>query len=134
MFSYSVGNTPKSFLRVELPSVDVTEIFSVTSNDGYQWQQVDNLAQETIFAGEVNTTSSSGDIPFILKLKRVPFRFIEEKISTGRTAITFGSGVSTAEDNEIIPNPEDFVLPPTLRGSVSGFAPMVIDSSNFLKT
>jgi|3_EtaG_2_1085321.scaffolds.fasta_scaffold01918_3 hypothetical protein len=134
LFSYSVGVVPKSFLRIELPSVDITEIFSVSSNDGYEWQKVDNLAQETIFAGEANTTSSSGDVPFILKLKRVPRRFVEEKIAGGKTAITFGGGISTAEDNEIIPNPEDFVLPPSLRGSVSGFAPMVIDSSNFLKT
>ena len=134
LFSYTAGITPTPFLRLELPDINITEIFSVTSNDGYEWQKVDNLAQETIFAGEANTTSTSGDIPFILKLKRVPRRFVEEKIANGRTAITFGSGVSTAEDNEIIPNPEDFVLPPSLRGAVSGFAPMVIDSSNFLKT
>ena len=64
----------------------------------------------------------------------MPRRFIEEKIATGRTSITFGGGISTAEDSEIIPNPEDFVLPPSMRGSVSGFSPMIIDSSNFLKT
>jgi hypothetical protein len=134
LFSYTVGVTPTAFLRLELPDANITEIFSVTSSDGFEWYKVDNLAQETIFAGEVNTTSSSGDQPFILKLLRVPRRFVEEKIANGQTAITFGSGVSTAEDNEIIPNPEDFVLPPSMRGAVSGFAPMVIDSSNFLKT
>jgi hypothetical protein len=134
LFSYTVGTVPTSFLRLELPSVDITEIFSVSSNDGYEWQKVDNLAQETIFAGETNTTSTSGDVPYILKLKRVPRRFIEEKLPSGRTSITFGGGISTAEDSEIIPNPEDFVLPPSMRGSVSGFSPMIIDSSNFLKT
>jgi hypothetical protein len=134
LFSYSVATTPTSFLRVELPDTNITEIFSASSSDGYEWYKVDNLAQETIFAGETNTTSSSGDVPFILKLKRVPRRFVEEKTANGKTAITFGSGISSAEDNEIIPNPEDFVLPISMRGSVSGFSPMAIDSSNFLKT
>ena len=134
LFSYSVGSTITPFLRLELPNTNVTEIFSVTSNDGYEWYKVDNLAQETIFAGDTNTTGSSEETPYILKLKRVPRRFIEEKIATGRTSITFGGGISTAEDSEIIPNPEDFVLPPSMRGSVSGFSPMIIDSSNFLKT
>ena len=34
----------------------------------------------------------------------------------------------------MIPNPEDYVLPPSLRGSPSGFSPAVVDSANFLKT
>tara|TARA_R110000744_G_scaffold173734_3_gene292468 strand:- start:2966 stop:4786 length:1821 start_codon:yes stop_codon:yes gene_type:complete len=134
LFSYTVSNTPTAFLKLELPDTEITEITSVSSDDGYEWFQVDHLAQNTIFTGDVNTTSTSGDIPHILKLKRVPRRFVIEKSARGKTAIVFGSGISSAEDSEIIPNPEDFVLPPSLRGSASGFTPMSIDSSNFLKT
>ena len=55
-------------------------------------------------------------------------------LATVATSIIFGSGTTDLQDSEMIPNPEDFVLPPTLRGSPSGFAPAVVDSSNFLKT
>jgi hypothetical protein len=50
------------------------------------------------------------------------------------TSIRFGSGVLMEADSEIIPNPNDFVLPPSLRGSPSGFSPAAVDSTNFLKT
>ena len=44
------------------------------------------------------------------------------------TVLKSGSRVEVSENKK---NPEDFVLPPNLRGSPSGFAPAVVDSSNF---
>ena len=49
-------------------------------------------------------------------------------------SVRFGAGILNETDSEIIPNPNDFVLPPTLRGSPSGFTAAAIDSTNFLKT
>ena len=71
---------------------------------------------------------------YILKIKRVPKRYTVEKEPNGLTSIRFGPGVLTESASEVIPNPNDFVLPPSLRGSPSGFAPATIDSTNFLKT
>ena len=69
-----------------------------------------------------------------MQYKKIPYRFTTEVANNGKTTIIFGGGTSDLEDSEMIPNPEDFVLPPTLRGSPSGFAPAVVDSANFLKT
>ena len=132
-FSYKV-NDAISFLKLSLPDNNVTEIVSVTASDGKEYFEVENLAQGQIFTGYKNTTSSSGDAAYILQYKRIPYRFTRHVSSNGTTSIIFGSGTTDLQDSEMIPNPEDFVLPPTLRGSPSGFAPAVVDSSNFLKT
>ena len=133
-FTYKVGSEPVPFLKLTLPDPNITEIVSLTASDGNEYFQVDNLAQSQLFTGYKNTTSSSGDVSYILQYKRIPYRFTTEVLANGNTAIIFGGGTSNLEDSEIIPNPEDFVLPPNLRGSPSGFAPAVVDSSNFLKT
>ena len=132
-FSYKV-NDAVPFLKLTLPDNDITEVVSVTASDGKEYFEVDNLAQGQIFTGYKNTTSSSGDAEYILQYKKIPYRFTRHVSSNGDTSIIFGSGTTDLQDSEIIPNPEDFVLPPTLRGSPSGFAPAVVDSSNFLKT
>ena len=132
-FKYKV-NDPIRFLKITLPDNNINEIMSVSATDGSEYFEVDNLARDTIFTGEVNTETSSGDAAYIMKLRRVPKRFVVERDPTGLTSIRFGSGVLMEADSEVIPNPDDFVLPPTLRGSPSGFAPAAIDSTNFLKT
>jgi len=132
-FNYRANDAVK-FLKVVLPENNINEVVSVTASDGSQYFQVDNLARDTIFTGEVNTSSSSGDAGYIMKLKRVPKRYVVEREPTGLTSIRFGSGVLMEADSEVIPNPNDFVLPPSLRGSPSGFSPAAIDSTNFLKT
>ena len=133
-FSYKVDN-PIRFLKVTLPDSNINEVVSVTATDGSSYYEVESLAKDTIFIGEINgDASSSGDAAYILKVKRVPKRYTVERDPSGLTSVRFGAGILTEEDSEIIPNPNDFVLPPTLRGSPSGFMPAVIDSTNFLKT
>jgi len=133
-FSFTAPDTPIPFYNLKIPDKEITEIISVTSSDGNEWYEVNNLAEEIIFYGEENKTSTSGDVSHILKYKKIPRRFFKKVDENGGISITFGSGVSNTEDYNIIPNPEDFVLPPNLRGSVSGFSPSYIDSSNFLRT
>jgi len=132
-FVYTVG-APSKFLKITLPNEDITEITSISSSDGNEWTETEYLAQDTIFFGDDNDTSSSGDIASVLKFKRVPRRYTTEVEPEGVLSIRFGSGKETLEDSEIIPNPEDFVLPPTLRGSASGFIPATINSAQFLDT
>ena len=133
-FKYAASNAVR-FLSVNLPDTNINEVVSVSGTDGSEYYQVDSLARDTIFIGEVNTdSSSSGDAGYIMKLKRIPKRYVVERNPAGLTSIRFGPGVLMEADADIIPNPNDFVLPPTLRGSPSGFAPAAIDSTNFLKT
>ena len=127
-------NEPMKFLKIVLPDNNINEIVSVSATDGSEYFEVDNLARDTIFTGEVNTETSSGDAAYIMRIKRVPKRFVVERETSGLTSIRFGPGVLTESDSEVIPNPDDFVLPPTLRGSPSGFTAAAIESTNFLKT
>ena len=133
LFNYNVG-APSKFLKITLPDSNINEIVSVSASDGSEYYGVDNLARDTIFIGEVNTSGSSGDAGYVMRLKRVPKRYVVEREPTGLTSIRFGPGVLNESDSEVIPNPNDFVLPPSLRGSPSGFAPAAVDSTNFLKT
>jgi hypothetical protein len=128
------ANDPVKFLKITLPDSNINEIMSVSASDGSEYFEVDNLARDSIFAGDVNPSSSSGDAGYIMRLKRVPKRYVVERDPTGLTSIRFGPGVLMESDADVIPNPNDFVLPPTLRGSPSGFAPAAIDSTSFLKT
>ena len=132
-FTYR-ANDPIKFLKIVLPDNNINEIVSVSGTDGSEYFEVDNLARDTIFTGEVNTESSSGDAAYIMRIKRVPKRFVVERETSGLTSIRVGPGVLMEADSEVIPNPNDFVLPPTLRGSPSGFTAAAIDSTNFLKT
>ena len=127
-------NEQMKFLKIVLPDNNINEIVSVSATDGSEYFEVDNLARDTIFTGEVNTETSSGDAAYIMRIKRVPKRFVVERETSGLTSIRFGPGVLTESDSEVIPNPDDFVLPPTLRGSPSGFTAAAIESTNFLKT
>jgi len=132
-FSYRAG-AAVPFLKLTMPDTEITEIVSVTSSDGKEYFHVDNLAQGSVFTGNVNTDSSSGEASNVLQYRKIPFRYTTSVGSNGTTSIIFGSGTTDLEDSEMIPNPEDYVLPPSLRGAPSGFAPAVVDSSNFLKT
>ena len=134
-FQYAV-NDPVKFLKIKLPDKNVTEIVSVSATDGAEYFEVDSLAVDTVFTGDVNTDpSTTSSAEYIMRLKKVPKRFVQELDAEGNTVIRFGTGVLTEDaDEDVIPNPEDYVLPPTLRGAPSGFTAAAIDSTNFLKT
>lgn len=133
-FKYQVGNQPRPFLSVTLPDRSISEITSVISSDGTEFYEVDNLATDVVMIGDSNVSDNSDNAENILKIKKVPNRFVMEREPDGTLSLRFGSGDSTVEDSELIPNPDDFVLPPKLRGSVSGFTPESVDSTNFLST
>jgi hypothetical protein len=125
---------PISFMRIPIPDPNVLEILSVTSSDGNTWYEVDYLSQENQMIGLMNQQSTSAAVPFVLTLRRVPRRFVVERSTSGSTALRFGSGVLSTTDAEFIPNPEDFIIPFSLRGSVSGFSPANVDPSDFVNT
>lgn len=125
---------PVAFLRLPLPESNILEILSVTSSDGNTWYEVDYLAQENQMVGLMNSQSTSGAVPYVLTLRRVPRRFTVERNTSGEMNLRFGSGVLSQNDSEFIPNPEDFIIPYTLRGTVSGFSPAAVDPSDFVNT
>lgn len=127
----SVGNF-EQFKTIELSEEDVIEVLSVVDSDGNDWTEVDYLPQEVVFNATTNDGSDSRVVPYVLKLKAVPRRFITDMDPvTNKTTLIFGSGDGVNFDDELIPNVSDFALPISGRQSFSSFS---IDPQNFLKT
>ena len=129
---------PVAYDKVLLPDTDIIEIISVTETDGDSWTEVPYLAQDTIFEEVPNLRENDPDLstfkssaPSLLKLKKTSKRFTKKIRSDGKTEIQFGSGVSSNNDEEVLPNPNN------VGNSLAGFRRGVdvdIDPSNFLYT
>ena len=129
--TFSVG-TYKAFRSLLLPDEDVLEILSVLDSERNTWYEVDYLAQDTVFDNVLNNKSDSANVPFVLKLRSVPFRFITEyDVVTNKTSMVFGTGDAQTFDGDLIPNLGDLALPLFGKDTFTDFS---IDPQNFLKT
>ena len=128
----------KKYSRVKLSNTNIIDVISVVDSDGNNWNEVDSLAQDTVFDEVENNSNNdselaqySDDVPYLLKLKRVSRRFTTYRRPDGKTELRFGAGVSDNADEDIIPNPDNV-------GSNLPDSPSKIyetfDPSNFLKT
>ncbi len=115
----------------------VISILSIVDSDGNEWSEVPYLAQDTIFQQVENTALYdpdsavySNDVPFLLKYKRVPRRFITRVTEEG-LEVQFGAGMSIAPDEELLATPDQIGLAlPTGKSDTDA----VIDPSNPLLT
>ena len=135
--TFDVGG-PEQFLTLTLFDTDIISIESVIDSDGNEYHEVPYLAQDTIFEELENTGANdpelmgfNGQTPYLLKLKKVPRRFIS-RYKTDRTLeIQFGAGISDKADEDIVPNPDNVGL-----GIKDGRSKLnqAFDPSNFLFT
>lgn len=129
---------PSRFPVVSLQDDNIIEITSVVDSNNNKWYEVPYLAQETIY-DEVSNVSTNdpnfyGDYnvtPYLLKLKKVPRRFVTRFKSDNTLELQFGAGITSDVDEIIVPNPENVGL-----GIVDGLNKLSIayDPSNFLYT
>ena len=111
--TYSFGD-PKAYDKITLPDTNIIDIVSMIDNRGNEWHEVDYLAQDTIFNDILNIKFNDevlaeykSTVPYILKLKRTPRRFITRLRDDNKTELVFGSGISSDADEELIPNPKN---------------------------
>ena len=135
--TYDFGS-PKTYDKIRLSDEGLVDVISIKDDDGDEWTKVNYLAQDTVFEELPNTTDYSlamsayaNETPALLKLKRVPKRYITRITDDGEIDIQFGAGISQNADEEILPNPDNVgsALYPT-----SGDLDQGIDPSNFLYT
>lgn len=107
-------DSPKKFNKVLINDDNIIGISKVVDADGNNWTEVPYLAQETIFEEVTNTYDNDrtlpvykDTVPYLLRLKRVPKRFVTRITADNKIELQFGSGISTNPDEEIIPNPEN---------------------------
>ncbi len=105
---------PKPYDKIVLPDSNIINIIDVTDTAGNNWNEVDYLAQDTIFENIANIPFNDPDlsiyrstVPYILKLRKTPRRFVTRLRDDNRLELQFGSGVSADADEEIIPNPKN---------------------------
>ena len=109
--------TPEKFATVQLQDTNIIEVVKVTDSNSNRWYEVPYLAQETIFDSVTNTSANdtmlqaySETTPHLLKIKKVPRRFIKRFKSNNTLEIQFGPGVSSNPDEIITPNSDNIGL------------------------
>ena len=131
-------NNPERFPTVTLTDNNIIDIISIVDSDNNKWYEVPYLAQDTIFEPTANieannqTLAQYSDVtPYLLKLKKVPRRFVSRFKTNNSLELQFGPGISSGADEEIIPNPDNIGL-----GLPYGVDKMTTawDPSNFLYT
>ena len=112
---------PTKFFKFKIPFDDANNpnfigIDSIVDSDGNKWTEVPYLAQDTVFEAVTNTAFNdpdaatySDDIPYLLKLKKIPRRFVTRIISDG-VEVQFGAGISNSADEDLLPTPENIGL------------------------
>ena len=139
----SVGELQK-FPTFNISAPKIIGVLDITDSNGNKWDEVDYLAQETIFetvkntnpySNDPNTQEDSNQVESVLRLKKVPRRFVSRFISNVSGDITlqlqFGSGNVNDYDEQIIPNPNNVGvgLPYTQNKLTTAYSP-----SNFMFT
>jgi hypothetical protein len=111
--TFSFGS-PVKFSTVELDATNLVNILDCVDSDGNIWYEVDHLGQEMIYDSIKNTNTNdpnlsqySGDTPYLLKLKKVQYRFTTRFKNATTLQIQFGAGTTSDSDEVIIPNPNN---------------------------
>ena len=109
---------PEKFPTVQIDDTSIIKIIDIVDSDGNVWYEVPYLAQEMIYDSIKNTnvnnpnfSSDSGEVPYLLQLRKEPRRFVTRFLSPTELQIQFGAGTNTSNnDEEIIPNPDNVGL------------------------
>ena len=135
--TFTVGNAER-FKTLSLDDSNIIGIQSIVDSEGSSWTEVPYLAQETVFE-EVNNSEAydpdlpqySGQVPYLLRTKKVSKRFTTRFRSNKKLEIHFGAGSTGGDDTTIIPNPDNIGL-----GIADGRSLLdrAYDPSNFLYT
>jgi hypothetical protein len=135
--TFNIGNAER-FKTLSLDDDKIIGIQSIIDSDGNEYTEVPYLAQETVFEEvpniEVNDPSLNqynGQVPFLLRTKKVSKRFVTRFLSNQKLVIYFGAGATSGDDTTIIPNPDNIGL-----GIKDGRSLLdkAYDPSNFLFT
>lgn len=121
--------TSERFVTIDIADTDIVGVLDITDSDGNKWYEVPFLGQDTVFVDEVNSSFDKSQAPNLLKLKKVPRRFVTRFTSQGVLQLQFGAGISTEDSDEFLPNPTNIGFGTIQNRSRLDWA---YDPSNFL--
>ncbi len=119
------------FLRLRMSADNVSEIISIVDSQGNEYHQVDYLTQDIVLSKEPNRGTNRDLVPFIMKTKPCPRRFVTEFDSEGNAFLQFGYGSADNITGDLIASPADVVLDVVGREYVSD---TTFDPSNLIKS
>ena len=121
----------RRFLRLGLSKTNVTDVMSVRDAQGNEYYQVDYLSQDVVMKEVENVAADRTAVPYIMRLKPVPRRFVTQYSTTGETFLQFGYGSEDNLTGDLIADPADVVLQVTGRDYVSD---ETFDPTNLIQT
>ena len=87
-------SSPKPYDKINLSDEGIIDVVSITDSSGDLWTKVDFLAQQTVFEEIKNISSNNTGLedynqetPYVLKLKKVPKRYITRIEPNGSLSI-----------------------------------------------
>lgn len=111
--TFSIGDTQK-FLKLNLSDSNIINIEKIEDSDGNIYTEVDYLAQDTVFDEQINIQANDSTLytdkqstPYLMRIKKVPRRFISRFTSDTNLEIQFGAGTLSVNDETVIPNPNN---------------------------
>lgn len=135
--TFSFGEYEK-FPTIDISDSNIVGILDIIDSNGNKWYEVDYLGQEMVYdnikntnVNDPNNVSDSGEVPYLLKLKKVQRRFATRFTSLSNIQIQFGAGNINDVDEEITPDSNNvgIGLPYTQTKLTSAYSP-----TNFLYT
>jgi len=125
----TIGDFQK-FLRLELSGKNISEIISVTDDEGNEYYEVDYLSQDIVYKAIPNRTISNQFASSLLRPFVVPRRFIVERERT-KTFLQFGFGSEKDVTSEPLIDPSTVILQVHGKNYVSDVS---FDPTNILGT
>ena len=135
--TFEIGPAER-FKTLTLFDSNIISIESIKDTEGNEYYEVPYLAQDTIFEEVENIGTNDPELkgfneqtPYLVKIKKVPRRFVSRFKNNNQLEIQFGAGISDKADEQIIPNPDNIGL-----GINDGRSKLDVsyDPSNFLYT
>ena len=126
--TFAVGTFTK-FLRLKMDGLNISEVVSIRDSEGNEYYQVPYLSQNVIYEQIVNNASDKSVVPYNLRIRPVPRRFMSEFID-GEVFLQFGFGSEGNLTGDLIADPADVVLDVHGRNYVTDDS---FDPSNLIK-
>ena len=105
---FSVGEYVR-YPKFTLSDTFVTEIVDVFDASGNRYYEVEYLSQDTVYSPVINRNNDSDNVPYIMKPRVVPRRFVTEFQGTS-TSIQFGHGSEENLTTDLLSEPANVVL------------------------
>lgn len=122
------------FPTIIIPEQKISTITSVVDQEGNEYEQVKNLAQQAKYVASNNNSTDADLVPYVLNVKRVPYRYVVDLLSDGHMRLTFGNSEGADRNSAYIPTFSEFNDDNRISGKFDNFNPSDVTINNLTRT